>query len=89
MYVWCGANIVHFTNDISCRYIYKKSLDLWHGLWWIVLLMYTHVVHTSMSILNCPILPGRSGDYVPVSARKELWGTLQLTYTVFRNGCLQ
>ena len=31
------------------------------------MLMYTHVVHTSMSILNCPILPGRSGDYVPVS----------------------
>ena len=59
----------YFTNNISCRYIYKKPRDPWHGLWWIVLLMYTHVVHTSMSILNCPILPGRSGDYVPVSAQ--------------------
>ncbi len=26
----------------------------WHGVWMIVLLMYTHVVHTSISILNCP-----------------------------------
>ena len=64
--VW--GNVIHFTNNISCRYSYKKPRDPWHGLWWIVLLMYTHVVHTSMSILNCPILPGRSGDYVPVSA---------------------
>ena len=28
--------------------------------------MYTHLVHTSMSILNCPILPGRDGSQVPV-----------------------
>ena len=49
------------------RYVYKKPRDPWYGLWWIVLFMYTHVVHTSMSILNCPILPGRSGDHAPVS----------------------
>ena len=47
--------------------MYKKPCDPWSSLWWIVLLMYTHVIHTSMSILNCPILPGRTGDYVPVS----------------------
>ena len=39
----------------------------WHGLWWIVVLMYTHVVHTSMSILNCPRLPGSDGNTTNVS----------------------
>ena len=52
----------------SYRYVCKKPRDPWCGVWWIVLFMYTHVVHTSISILNCPILPGRSGDLVPVSA---------------------
>ena len=33
----------------------------WYGLWWVVLLQYTHVVHTSMSILNCPTLPNKEG----------------------------
>jgi hypothetical protein len=46
------------------RYLKKHALS-WHGLWWIVLLMYTHVLHTSMSILNCPILPGKDGSHVP------------------------
>ena len=48
------------------RYLKKHALS-WHGLWWIVLLLYTHVLHTSMSILNCPILPGRDGSHVSVS----------------------
>jgi hypothetical protein len=36
---------------------FTKKTVAWHGLWWIILLMYSHVLHTSMSILNCPILP--------------------------------
>ena len=48
------------------RYLKKHALS-WHGLWWIVLLLYTHVLHTSMSILNCPILPDRDGSHVSVS----------------------
>ena len=35
----------------------------WHGLWWILLLMYTHTVHTSMSILNCPRLPNENKEF--------------------------
>ena len=35
----------------------RKIMMLKHyGIWWIVLLLYTHLVHTSMSILNCPSL---------------------------------
>lgn len=29
----------------------------WHGVWWLILLLYTPVLHTSMSVLNCPIIP--------------------------------
>lgn len=39
-----------------------KVLDH-YGLWWIVLLLYTHVVHTSLSILNCPYIE-TLGEYV-------------------------
>ena len=44
----------------------QKHAVPWHGLWWMVLLLYTHVLHTSVSILNCPALPGRDGANVPV-----------------------
>ena len=29
---------------------------VWYGVWILIILMYTQVVHTSMSILNCPLL---------------------------------
>eukprot|EP00731_Ephydatia_muelleri_P010299 Em0005g885a len=52
-----------FTAVIVCPIIlairHKKHPN---GLWWLVVLMYTHVVHTSMSILNCPRLPGSNGN---------------------------
>ena len=28
-----------------------------HGVWWLLLLLYTPVIHTSLSILHCPSLP--------------------------------
>ena len=28
-----------------------------HGIWWIILMVYAHMVHTSMSILECPFFP--------------------------------
>ena len=28
-----------------------------HGIWWIILLLYAHIIHTSVSILECPLLP--------------------------------
>lgn len=30
----------------------------WHGLWWLVLTLYTPLLHTSFSLLNCPLLLG-------------------------------
>ena len=32
------------------------KLREWHGIWWIVNLLYSHVVYTSVSILNCPVV---------------------------------
>ena len=46
---------------------FRRKVLTWHGLWWIVLLMYNHVLHTSMSILNCPRLPGKDDLHIPVS----------------------
>ncbi len=46
---------------------YKFVPVPWHGLWWLVLLLYTPVVHTSMSLLNCPMITDEDGDTVPVS----------------------
>ena len=42
---------------IAKRKILKKVLpNVWYGVWTFIILMYTQVVHTSMSILNCPLL---------------------------------
>ena len=30
--------------------------NVWYGVWTLIILMYTQVVYTSMSILNCPLL---------------------------------
>ena len=30
----------------------------WHAVWWLLLLLYTPTLHTSMSLLNCPALDG-------------------------------
>ncbi len=40
----------------------------YHGVWVIVLLIYTHTVHTAMSFLNCPAITDTSGDTLSVSA---------------------
>lgn len=32
----------------------------WHGVWWLVLLLYTPLLHTSMSLLDCPSLKGET-----------------------------
>ena len=48
---------------------FTKKTVAWHGLWWIILLMYSHVLHTSMSILNCPILPETDSSDASVSSQ--------------------
>ncbi len=49
------------------RYRYKLHRDHWHGLWWVILLQYTHVVYASMSILNCPNIRSQSSKGGSVS----------------------
>lgn len=39
-----------------------------HSFWWMIILLYSHVVHTSMSILNCPSVPDLSGHEAFVSS---------------------
>ena len=40
-----------------------------HGVWLIVLLLYTNLIHTSMSILECPFIL----DYdFPVSSSRDV-----------------
>ena len=50
-------------------YIYSKSTHginvnfrlLWAGLWLLIMLQFTNVVTTSVSILNCPLLKDFDG----------------------------
>ena len=59
--------------SFSCIIVYCFRKCRWrliqhHGLWWILLLLYSHLVHTSMSILDCPMLRDPSDQTVrPVS----------------------
>ena len=44
------------------RIFQKRWRSVQHyGLWWIVLLLYSHVVHSCLSVLNCPSLPDGMG----------------------------
>ena len=35
----------------------RSPRDSWHGVWWLIVLLYTPAVHTSVSILHCPSFP--------------------------------
>lgn len=39
----------------------------WYGIWWVILLQYTHIVYTSMAVLNCPTIPDLEGELAAVS----------------------
>ena len=55
-------------------YITRKVLVLkpleYHGVWWVVLLLYSHVVYTSMTIFNCPSITDKLGTTSAV--RKDM-----------------
>ena len=48
------------------RYLKRKPLQH-HGLWLVGLAAYSHLVHTSMTVLNCPSIISANGDLTPVS----------------------
>ena len=57
------------TGILALRVKHKKLRKflptVWYGVWTLIILMYTQVVYTSMSILNCPVLHNyRSRWYV-------------------------
>ena len=41
--------------------IVKNVRLSWGGLWVLIILLYSDVVHTSVSILHCPMLTGYDG----------------------------
>ncbi|XP_065899024.1 uncharacterized protein [Dysidea avara] len=52
---------------VTLLIIYKKCTVTrwkysWSGVWTLLLLQYPSVIHTSMSILNCPVIPLQDGD---------------------------
>ena len=48
---------------------WKKQKYLWEGSVSLVALLLSHMLHTSMEILNCPWIMDREGNYLPVSVR--------------------
>ena len=43
------------------RILVKNIRLSWSGLWVLIMLLYSDVVHTSVSILHCPMLTGYDG----------------------------
>lgn len=37
----------------------RSPRNTWHGVWWLILLLYTPAVHTSLTILHCPSFPAQ------------------------------
>ncbi len=67
----------HFMSTF--RKLNKMSRIPWFGLWWVTILQYSHIVHTSMTILNCPLLPDNDGNVTAVSKK----AILIYTYSFF------
>lgn len=44
---------------LYCRSRKSRSID-WHGVWWLVILLFTPVLHASIKLLDCPHLEGES-----------------------------
>lgn len=43
----------------------RKALNN-HGVWWVLLFIYTHVVYSSLTVLNCPSITDSNGAISPV-----------------------
>ena len=50
------------------KFLKRKYKFSWDGVWTLVMLQYSHVVYTSLSILNCPAIPVYQGDDSGVSS---------------------
>ena len=63
----CLSMCYETTLLCTCRYRHKLHREPWYGIWWVCLLQYTHLLFTSMSVLDCPLLPNADGSRVLVS----------------------
>ncbi len=68
----CGKAFINANYSLYHRYHCKPLRFPWHGLWWVVLLQYTHVVHTSTSTPNCPMIEGQDTGGAPVRSCKSI-----------------
>ena len=58
-----------------CQVLKRKPLNH-HGVWWVILLLYSHVVYTSMTVLNCPSITDTIGT---TSAVSDVWDRKKVT----------
>ncbi|XP_065899095.1 uncharacterized protein [Dysidea avara] len=54
------VTVLLFSINKIC--LIRKWKFSWDGVWTLIILQYSHVVYTSMSILNCPVIPVTQGD---------------------------
>lgn len=47
----------------------RKALNT-HGVWWVLLLTYSHAVYASLTVLNCPFITDSNGATSPVKMGK-------------------
>ena len=59
MYSYVNAIFMYIHRKF--RILVKTIRLSWSGLWVLIMLLYSDVVHTSVSILNCPMLTGYDG----------------------------
>ena len=52
---------VQFTNRFNVK-IFGQCRFSWNGLWLLIILLFTNVISTSVSILNCPRLKDQYGE---------------------------
>lgn len=61
------ACAVKFMSSLYRKFNITMNVRLsWSGLWLLIMLLYTDVVNTSVSVLNCPLLNDHDGELVPV-----------------------
>ena len=69
---------------ISIPIPYRARKRIWHGIWALVLLMYAPLVHTCISLLHCPAVPGASDE----DEDRVSFDLLFIVYTVIFEVCL-
>ena len=76
-YIWTTASAYApkpygLCNDCQTVFLSRAQKRIWHGVWAFVLLLYTPLVHTCLSLLHCPSMPPvQGGEPTPVSTHTQ------------------